>query len=148
MDVTLELAMFKGPIAVTAAYFALWYGLLFGLQSRTKYKLQAEYAARGEVFDRYFGQDGRMLAVDRVVINTQEQMVPFLVSMWLYAVFVSPTWAAGLGAGYVILRALYPLLIGASLSKTQSKRVFLVTGPCYAIVFTMLGSAVYTVLAA
>jgi len=148
VDVTLELAMFKGPIAVTAAYFALWYGLLFGLQSRTKYKLQAEYAARGEVFDRYFGQDGRMLAVDRVVINTQEQMVPFLVSMWLYAVFVSPTWAAGLGAGYVILRALYPLLIGASLSKTQSKRVFLVTGPCYAIVFTMLGSAVYTVLAA
>ena len=88
-----------------------------------------------------------MLAADRAVANTQEQMVPFLLSMWLHAVFVSPTHATWLGLLYVVLRSLYPVLLGARLSKTQSKRVFLVTGPCYAIVFYLLGSAVYAVVA-
>jgi hypothetical protein len=138
---------YTGPILVTAAYFALWYYLLLGLQRGTKYALIAEYAARGEVFDRYFGQDGRMLAVDRAVANTQEQMIPFLASLWLHALFVSPTHATALGAVYVVLRAIYPFLLGKSLSKTQSKRVFFVTGPCYLIVFYLLGSTVYTALA-
>lgn len=148
MSQTVDIALYAGPILVTALYFGLWYALLFGLQSRTKYKLQAEYAARGEQFDRYFGQDGRMLAADRAVINTQEQMVPFLLSMWLHAVFVSPSQAAALGAVYTVLRAAYPLLLGPSLSKAQSKRVFLVTGPCYGIVFYLLGRVVFEALAA
>ncbi|MCO4745925.1 MAG: MAPEG family protein [Proteobacteria bacterium] len=129
-----ELAAYRGPILVTAAYFGLWYTMLFGLQTRTKYRLRDEYAARGEVFDRYFGQDRRMLAADRAVTNTQEQMVPFLAGLWMHSVFVSTTHAAALGAVYVLLRAIYPVLLGAKLSETQSKRVFLVTGPCYAIV--------------
>ncbi|MBK6461193.1 MAG: MAPEG family protein [Myxococcales bacterium] len=147
MSLAAHLAAYKGPVVVTAAYFGLWYTLLLGLQRSTKYKLLAEYAARGETFDRYFGQDARMLAADRAVANTQEQMVPFLLSMWLHAVFVSPTHATWLGLLYVVLRSLYPVLLGARLSKTQSKRVFLVTGPCYAIVFYLLGSAVYAVVA-
>lgn len=137
---------YAGPILVTAAYFGLWYYLLLGLQRGTKYALIAEYEARGEVFDRYFGHDGRMLAVDRAVANTHEQMGPFLASMWLHALFVSPSSAAVLGGVYVVLRAVYPLLLGKSLSKTQSKRVFFVTGPCYGIVFYLLGSTVYTAL--
>jgi hypothetical protein len=142
----IEIAAFKGPVVVTALYFGLWYALLLGLQRGTKYKLRDEYAARGEEFDRYFGQDGRMLAADRAVANTHEQMGPFLLSLWLHAVFVSAAHATGLGIAYVTLRSIYPFLLGRSLSKTQSKRVFVVTGPCYGIVFYMLGSAVYTVL--
>jgi len=138
---------YAGPILVTAAYFGLWYYLLLGLQRRTKYTLIAEYAARGEVFDRYFGQDGRMLAADRAVANTHEQMGPFLASMWLHAVFVAPFHAAVFGGVYVVLRAVYPSLLGKSLSRTQSKRVFLVTGPCYLIVFYLLGSTVHAALA-
>ncbi|MFT5684199.1 MAG: hypothetical protein ACI8RZ_005140 [Myxococcota bacterium] len=126
--------------------FGLWYALLLGLQRGVKYRLRDEYAARGEEFDRYFGQDGRMLAADRAVANTQEQMVPFLVSMWLHAVFVSTDSAAILGLVYVVLRAVYPFLLGRSLSKTQSKRVFLVTGPCYGIILYLLGSTVYAAL--
>jgi hypothetical protein len=141
-----DLENFKWPIAVTTAYFGLWYVLLLGLQRGTKYRLLAEYAARGEQFDRYFGQDPQMLAADRAVINTQEQMVPFLAAMWLHAVFVSPACAAVLGAAYVVLRSLYPLLLGKRLSKTQSKRVFLVTGPCYGIVFFLLGGTLYAAL--
>ncbi|MFO0757042.1 MAG: MAPEG family protein [Byssovorax sp.] len=146
MTQTLDIAVYKGPAVVTAAYFGLWYYLLLGLQRGTKYKLIADYAARGETFDRYFGQDGRMLAADRAVANTHEQMVPFLASMWLHAVFVSPTRATTLGLVYVILRSIYPILLGKSLSKTQSKRVFFVTGPCYGIIFYMLGSLVYAAL--
>lgn len=138
---------YTGPILVTAAYFILWYYLLLGLQRGTKYALLAEYEAKGAVFDRYFGQDDRMLAVDRAVANTHEQMGPFLAAMWLHASFVSPTRAAVLGGIYVVLRGLYPLLLGKRLSKTQSKRVFFVTGPCYVIVFYLLGSTVVAALA-
>lgn len=148
MHPAVDLTMFRGPVVVTALYFGLWYYLLLSLQRGTKYALIAEYAARGEVFDRYFGQDGRMLAADRAVANTHEQMVPFLLSMWLHAVFVSVNHATVLGLVYVLLRAVYPMLLGKSLSKTQSKRVFFVTGPCYGIVFYLLGRTVYSVLSA
>ena len=146
MPVTIDLIAIQGPVVVTAAYFGLWYYLLLGVQRSTKYTLRAEYATRGEVFDRYFGQDGRMLAADRAVINTQEQMVPFLFAMWLHALLVSPTHAAVLGGLYVILRTAYPLLLGKDLSNINPRRVFAATGPCYGIVFYLLGSTVYTVL--
>lgn len=143
----MDATSYSGPILVTTAYFGLWYYLLLGLQRGTKYALRDEYAARGEVFDRYFGQDERMLAADRAVINTQEQMVPFLTSMWMHTVFVSVQTATVLGSAYVVLRAIYPFLLGKSLSKTQSKRVFAATGPAYLIVFYLLGSTVVAALA-
>jgi hypothetical protein len=142
----IEVVAFKGPILVTAGYLLLWYFLLVGIQRRTKYRLQKEYAARGEVFDRYFGQDEQMLAADRVVINTQEQMVPFLSSLWLHAVFVSSYYASLIGLLYVALRAIYPLLMGKRLSKINPKRVHLVTVPCYIMVFYLFGAVVFRAL--
>ena len=135
-----------GPLLVTVAYFVLWYYLLLGLQRRTKYRLKRAYEDQGKSFDRYFGQDEEMLAVDRVVINTQEQMVPFIVALWLYAVFVSPVHATWAGAAYIALRSFYPLLMGKRVSKIQPKRVYLVTLPCYCIIFYMLGATVWSVL--
>ncbi len=137
-----ELTALRGPLSVTAAYFVLWYSLLFGLQTRTKYRLRREYAARQEVFDRYRSEDPEMLKADRTVQNTHEQMVPFLVSMWMYAVVVSPDVAAGLGGAYIGLRALYPVLLGPRIEQVQSRRVALVTFPCYGIIAWMLGGAV------
>jgi hypothetical protein len=87
-----------------------------------------------------------MLAADRAVANTQEQMVPFLASLWLHAVFVSVAHATALGAVYVVLRAAYPFLLGRELSMTQSKRVFFATGPAYLIVFYLLGRTVHAAL--
>lgn len=142
----LDLAKLHGPLVVTVVYFLLWYGFLFGLQSRTKYRLKARYANEGKVFDRYFGQDEEMLAVDRAVANTHEQMVPFLAALWLCAIFASPTYATWFGAAYVALRAGYPLLLGKRLSKVQSKRVAFVTIPCYLIVLTLLGRAAWAAL--
>lgn len=138
-----DLERLRGPLVVTVAYLLLWYGFLFGLQSRTKYRLKARYANEGKVFDRYFGQDEEMLAVDRAVANTHEQMGPFLVSLWLFAIFASPTYATWLGGAYVVLRGAYPILLGRRVSKVQSKRVILATFPCYAIVFTMLSGAAW-----
>lgn len=85
-----------------------------------------------------------MLAADRAVINTQEQMVPFLSALWLHAVFVSTPSATWLGAVYIALRSFYPLLLGKKVSKIQNKRVYLVTLPCYAIVFYLIGSTVWS----
>jgi hypothetical protein len=142
----MDLTRLHGPLLVTVAYFVLWYYFLFGLQTRTKYRLKARYEKEGKVFDRYFGQDSEMLAADRAVANTQEQMGPFVVSLWLFAIFVSPTHATWLGAVYVVLRGVYPALLGKRVSKVQSKRVALVTVPCYLIVFTMLGGAAWAAL--
>lgn len=140
----MEAQSYPGPIAVTFAYFLLWYYLLLIRQRGTKYRLQREYLARGKEFDRYFGQDEEMLAADRAVINTQEQMVPFLTAMWLHAIFVSSPLATWLGVIYVVLRSFYPLLLGRKLSKIQSKRVYLVTLPCYSIVFYLMGTTVWS----
>lgn len=141
-----DLAQLHGPLLVTVGQLLLWYSLLFGLQTRTKYRLKARYQADGKVFDRYFGQDEEMLAADRAVANTHEQMVPFLVSLWVFAIFVSPRHATWLGAAYLVLRGVYPLLLGKRVSKVQSKRVALVTFPSYAIVFTLLGGAAWAAI--
>lgn len=138
-----DIAQLHGPLAVTLAYLLLWYAFLFGLQTRTKYRLKARYEREGKAFDRYFGQDPEMLAADRAVANTHEQMVPFLVSLWLFAIFASPAHATWLGATYVGLRALYPLLLGREISRLQSRRVSLVTFPSYLIVFGMLGGSAW-----
>ena len=130
-----------GPVAATLTYFLLWYALLFGKQSRTKYRLIAKYKAEGRVFDRYGSNDPEMLAADRAVGNTQEQMVPFLTALWLHALIVSATHATVFGFAYVVLRSVYPILLGSQLSKTQPKRVFFITAPCYLIIFYMLGAS-------
>ncbi len=136
-----------GPILVSAAYFCLWYALLLGYQRGTKYALIREYAARGEAFDRYFGQDRRMLAADRAVANTQEQMVPFLATLWLHAAFVSPTSATVLGTVYVVLRALYPVLLGRTVGPTQTMRVAFATVPAYGVILALGISTVWAALA-
>ncbi len=135
-----------GPVLVTVFYFLLWYYLLLILQRGTKYRLKEEYESQGKVFDRYFGKNEDMLSADRAVINTQEQMVPFLVALWLHAISVSSVYATWIGTVYVVLRAFYPSLLGKSVSGIQPKRVFWVALPCYLIVFYLFGSTIWAVL--
>ena len=40
----------------------------------------------------------------------QEQNVLFMASLWLYAVFVSPSDATDLGYAYLVLRSMYPVV--------------------------------------
>ena len=45
--------------------------------------------------------------VFRVQMNTLEQLVVFLPALWIFASFVSPLWAAVLGAIFIVGRAIY-----------------------------------------
>lgn len=46
----------------------------------------------------------------RTQLNQLEQMPPFLLALWMHALFVDPTRAGQLGLLYTALRALYPFL--------------------------------------
>lgn len=141
----LDIHELKGPVLVTVGYICLWYFLLC-LQVKTKFRLIKKYKREKKKFDRYFGQDNEMLAADRSVSNTQEQMIPFLVSLWLCALFSSPVVATWSGTTYIGLRLFYPFLIGRKITRLISPKVFFVTFPSYLVIFYMLGRVVWKAL--
>jgi len=72
----------------------------FGMQvggARGKYGVHAPAVTGNEIFERYF----------RVQQNTLEQLLVFLPGLYLFARYLSPLWAAGLGAIYLIGRQVY-----------------------------------------
>lgn len=138
--------VFSGPVIITCLYFVYWYYLLLVKQRGLKDKLRKIYQTKGEVFDRYFGKNEEMLAVDRVVINTHEQMVPFIVSLWLFSVLVSTSYATIFGALYIALRIVYPTLLGKKVSKVNTKKVCFVTIPCYIIIFSFFIASAVSIL--
>jgi uncharacterized MAPEG superfamily protein len=72
------------------------FGMLVG-RARVQYGVKAPATTGHEVFERWF----------RAHQNTMELMVAFVPSMWLFALYVSPPWAAGLGGVYLVGRVLY-----------------------------------------
>ena len=105
---------FEGPIKVTLAYMAMYYGFIIGQVVVTYYLFFAakkDKDKKVKIVDiRYNNTDPLKLTVDRSVGNTLEQMVPFLAGLWICAVFVSPSEAERLGWIYVISRSFYPFL--------------------------------------
>jgi glutathione S-transferase len=82
-------------IALALLEFAV-FGMLVG-RARGLYGVKAPATSGHEIFDRYF----------RVHYNTMEQLVVFVPSIWIFGLYLSPTWAAGLGAVFVIGRIVY-----------------------------------------
>jgi uncharacterized MAPEG superfamily protein len=79
---------------------ALLQFVLFGIavgRARGKYGVHAPAITGNEQFERYF----------RVQANTLEQLIVFIPAVWLFAQFVDPHWAAGLGGVYLVGRVLY-----------------------------------------
>jgi uncharacterized MAPEG superfamily protein len=66
-------------------------------RARVQHGVAAPATTGNPVFERYF----------RVQMNTLEQLVVFLPAIWLFAQFVDPHWAAGLGAVYLAGRLIY-----------------------------------------
>jgi glutathione S-transferase len=66
-------------------------------RARAKYGVKAPAISGPEGFDRTF----------RVQQNTLEGLVIFLPGLWLFGLYVSPTWSAGLGLLGIVGRALY-----------------------------------------
>ena len=74
--------------------------LLFGYavgRARTRYQVPAPAMSGHEVFDRYF----------RAQMNTLEQLVVFLPSLWLFAHYINAWAAVALGLLFIVGRALY-----------------------------------------
>ena len=74
----------------------LYFGIAVG-GARGRYGVKAPATTGNEVFERYF----------RVHMNTLELMVVLIPALPLFAWYVSPRWAAGLGAVYLVGRFLY-----------------------------------------
>jgi hypothetical protein len=125
--------VFAGPLLVTVAYVLVYY-LMITNQVRVKTRLRRAYRARGETFDRYFNTDREMLAADRCVGNMLEHMPPFLLLLWLNAIFVDPRSASVAGAAYVASRAVYPFLIGRELGRGVPTRILLATVVGYLVI--------------
>ena len=74
----------------------LFFGMAVG-HARVKYGVHAPATAGHEHFERYY----------RVQMNTLEQLVAFIPAILMFAHYVSPAWATGLGVLFVLGRALY-----------------------------------------
>jgi len=85
---------------VIITVLALVQYIVFGIQvggMRQKTGTKAPASVGPDEFER----------VNRVHLNTLEQLIVFLPALWLYAHHVNPIWAAGFGAVYLVGRMLY-----------------------------------------
>ncbi|XOV89977.1 MAG: MAPEG family protein [Pseudomonadota bacterium] len=86
------------PAIITA--IALFEYMFFAFRvgfSRQKYGVEAPATSGNAIWERMF----------RVQQNTLEQLIVFLPALWMFAWFVSPLWAAAIGAVFVIARPVY-----------------------------------------
>lgn len=86
------------PSLVTVFALITYFVLTINVgRARAKYQIQPPAMTGNEDFER----------VVRVQQNTVEQLLLFLPALWLFAMFVSPFWAAGLGTVWIIGRILF-----------------------------------------
>jgi uncharacterized MAPEG superfamily protein len=135
----MTLSTYVGPVVVTLAYILLYYGFVVHVGVMKARRARA-YKEKGEPYDRYFTPDREMLAADRMQLNTLEQMPPFLVLLWLNAVFVGPMGATIAGGVYVVARAAYPLVLGKRLGRGVRAMVLVSTVPGYLVILYFMGA--------
>jgi uncharacterized MAPEG superfamily protein len=87
---------FVAIVTVLALLQYIYFGTLVG-QARGKFGVNGPAVTGHPVFERYF----------RVQMNTLELLVAFLPALWLFAQYISPMWAAILGAIYLVGRFVY-----------------------------------------
>ena len=103
------------PSLVTGLALLLYLVLIINVsRARGAYKVAAPAVTGDPGFDR----------VHRVQQNTLEQIVVFLPALWLFSVFTSPLWGAGIGLLWILARIHYAW----SYYRDAAKR-----GPGYAI---------------
>ena len=66
-------------------------------RARAKYGIHAPAMTGHPDFER----------ANRVHVNTLENLMIFIPAIWIFATYVDARWAAGLGALFVVARALY-----------------------------------------
>jgi hypothetical protein len=85
---------------VIVTFLVLAQYVLFGIQvgaMRAKYDVKGPATTGHEAFER----------MNRVHLNTMEQLVVFLPALWIHAQFANPLWGAGLGLVFIVGRFIY-----------------------------------------
>jgi len=83
---------------VTALALLVYFWTSFNVgRARGKYGIQPPATSGHPDFDRVY----------RVQMNTLEQLVFFLPSLWLFGAYVSPLWGAAIGGAWVLGRIFY-----------------------------------------
>ena len=94
----IELKTLIFPSSVTILTLILYLVVTLNVgRARAKYKVPVPQTSGDPDFERVF----------RVQQNTLEQLILFLPSLWLFSLFVSANWGAGIGAFWIIGRILY-----------------------------------------
>lgn len=120
-------------LVMMIALLQFWvFGLAVG-RARVKFGIPAPATSGNVDFERVY----------RVHMNTLEQLAIFIPSMLVYAHFINPRWAAGLGAVYVIGRIIY--FIGYSKDAKKRGWGFLVSS--LPVMILMVGSIIALVRA-
>ena len=84
-------------LVIVLALLEFWLFCFAVGRARIRYKVPAPAMSGHEVFDRYF----------RAQMNTLEQLVVFLPSIWMFARYINAWTAVALGLLFIIGRALY-----------------------------------------
>jgi uncharacterized membrane protein YecN with MAPEG domain len=86
------------PALITALTLATYFVLTLNVgRARMKYGIKPPATTGNEDFER----------VLRVQQNTLEQLVFFLPALWLFSFYISPLWAAILGAVWLVGRIIF-----------------------------------------
>ena len=121
-----EEQLFHSVIRVSLGWALLYFIFLF-FQSATKFRAHSQVRAQHKKNDdapawaaptlrevKYYGAGGDLgLLGDRTAGNMLEQSVPFLLALWLHAIFVAPSTAARIGWCWLLSRAVYPVCFRA-----------------------------------
>ncbi len=111
-----------------------WFAMQVG-RARVRYGVPAPAISGNPDFERVF----------RVHANTLEMLVIFLPGIWMFAAYVSPPWAAGLGVVYLLGRFLY--FRGYARAANQRGLGFgLSAGPALTLLIGGLIGAIVTVI--
>ena len=93
---------------------------------------------------KYFNAGGwQTLSAKRTVVNMTEQAFPFMLSLWMHAVFVDARRAGRLGWTYISFRALYPYAFKL-MRKTKGMSIFASTFPGYAMILLLIWPVVFS----
>jgi glutathione S-transferase len=86
-------------VFVTILLALLEYSVMAAMvgRARVKYGIQAPATTGNADFER----------VNRVHINTLENLIVFVPGVWIYGLYVSELWAAVLGVVFVVARGIY-----------------------------------------
>jgi len=95
----------KGPIAITLLWLWAYYQCI-GAQIAVGTSA-AKTAAQAVTDGKDHGQAQKV--AERCTMNTLEQGVPFLTTMWLMATYVDTAMATSIGGVYIFLRTLFPI---------------------------------------